>query len=90
MNKIDLINVIVDKVELIKVDVGCVFEVFFEIVQKVFKKGDDVLVVGFGIFIVCKCVVCMGCNLCINEMIKIKVLKVLVFKVGKILKDVLN
>lgn len=48
------------------------------------------VLVGFGMFSVCICVVCIGCNLKIGEEIKIVEVKVFLFKVGKVLKDVCN
>lgn len=90
MNKIELIDVVVEVVDLIKVEFSCVVDVVVVVIIKVLKDGDVVILVGFGIFQVCDCVVCIGCNLKIGDIIKIVVLKNLLFKVGKVLKDVVN
>lgn len=46
--------------------------------------------IGFGSFGLGKCVVCMGCNLKMGEIIKILVVKMVKFMVGKVFKDVVN
>lgn len=41
----------------------CVLDVFIGVVINFFKEGNLVVLVGFGIFLVKECVVCIGCNL---------------------------
>lgn len=90
MNKNDLIVVVVEKIGFMKVQVGEVVDVIFDVVIEMLKSGDEVCIIGFGNFLVFECVVIEGCNLCIGEMIQILVFKMLKFKVGKGLKDVVN
>lgn len=63
MNKLELIDVIVEKGGLFKIDVGKVLDVIIVLIIEVFKFGDIVIFVGFGIFNVKERVVCIGCNL---------------------------
>lgn len=58
-----MIDKIVVGVDIFKVVVGCVLDVIIVFVIEFLKEGDDVVLVGFGIFVVKECVVCIGCNL---------------------------
>lgn len=44
-----------------------VVNLFVDVVIEIFFKDEKVVVMGFGIFEVCNCVVCCGKNLCIGE-----------------------
>lgn len=82
MNKVELIEIVVKEVDISKVVVGKVLDGIIVVVVKVVLKGDIVILVGFGIFKLVKCVVCIGKNLKIGELIKILVIIVLKFFVG--------
>lgn len=58
-----MIEVIVDGVDILKVVVIKVLDVFIGVVIEMLKKGDIVVLVGFGMFEICKCDVCNGWNL---------------------------
>lgn len=90
MIKFEFVVVIVKDVELSNVVVECVLNFVLENIKKIVVKGGIIMLVGFGLFLLGKCVVCMGCNLCIGEVIKILVIKIVKFMVGKGFKDVVN
>lgn len=64
-------------------DVECVVNMIFDGVIDVFVCGDWVEFCGFGVFFVCQCLVCIGCNLCIGESVFVKEKYVFFFKIGK-------
>lgn len=90
MNKVEFINVMVVEFGLSKVDFKKVFEVFFFLVIKVLLVGDKIFLVGFGIFFVVERLVRMGINFFIKKVIEIFVKKVVKFKLGVELIDVIK
>lgn len=90
MNKTDLIQAIADKAELSKAESQRALEAFFETVQSVLKKGEEVSVVGFGTFSVRERAARVGHNPRTKEEIQIAASKAVGFRAGKALKDALN
>lgn len=52
MNKKDLISKIADKAGLLQKDAGKFLNAFVSIIQDMLQKGDNVMIVGFGQFLV--------------------------------------
>jgi len=90
MNKTDLIQAIAEKAELSKAESQRALEAFFETVQSVLKKGEEVSVVGFGTFSVRERAARVGHNPRTKEEIQIAASKAVGFRAGKALKDALN
>lgn len=86
MNKADLIEELA-KVTCTKKEAGEALDATLAAIQKALKKGDDVVLVGFGTFSVSKRKARKGRNPQTGEVIKIAAKKVPVFKAGKGLKD---
>lgn len=82
MSKLEFIENVVKNGKLSKVDVKCVVELVFGEIEEGLKKVKKIgkYMIGiFGMFIIMKCGVWIGCNLWIGELIKIKVLKLFCF-----------
>lgn len=90
MNKSDFVNAIADSAELTKADAGRAVDAMVEVVKKALKKGDTVMLVGFGTFSVRKRAARQGRNPQTGATIKIKASKSPAFKAGKALKDAVN
>ena len=90
MNKSELIDAIAKSADISKASAGDALDATLSAIKVALKKGQSVILVGFGTFKVGKCAVCTGCNLCIGEAIKIKAAKVPKFSAGKALKDAVN
>lgn len=90
MNCVEFVEILVFKNDLFKVVVNVVLEILIDIIQMVVKKGDVVQLVGFGIFKLVKCVVCVGKNLLIGVVLKIFVSMVFKFVVGVKFKVVVD
>ncbi|MGB2762704.1 MAG: HU family DNA-binding protein [Minisyncoccales bacterium] len=87
MDKKDLIQIINKKVGISKGDAEESLTVILEEITKVLSKGEEVILTGFGKFVVSKRKERMGINPQTKEKIKIPATKVPKFKSGKILKD---
>jgi DNA-binding protein HU-beta len=85
MNKAELIEKIAGDTNLNKKQSSAAIDSFTEAVGKALKKGDKVVLVGFGTFSVSKRAARTGRNPRTGAVIKIKAKKVAKFKAGAIL-----
>lgn len=91
MNKADLIEVFVGKIEgLSKKQAGDILETFIETVTSELKKDGEVALAGFGTFSAKKRAARMGINPQTKAKIQIAAVTVPKFKAGKTLKDALK
>lgn len=90
MNKTDLINSIAAKSGLNKKNSEGALNAFIASVEESLKKGDKVVLVGFGTFEVRKRAARKGRNPQTKKEITIPASKAPVFKAGKVLKDKVN
>lgn len=90
MNKTELIEHIAAKSDISKAAATRALTSIIEAVKKTLKKGDTVILVGFGTFSVTKRAARIGRNPRTGAALKIKAAKVPRFKAGKGLKDALN
>ncbi|MEZ4156912.1 MAG: HU family DNA-binding protein [Candidatus Paceibacterota bacterium] len=91
MNKAELAEALMKGADLqSKKQAGEVVDCFVETITKSLKKGDDVVIPGFGSFKVGKRAARTGINPKTGEKIKIKAAKVAKFKAGKALKEAVN
>ncbi|CAA2931344.1 HU family DNA-binding protein [Arsenophonus endosymbiont of Bemisia tabaci] len=87
MNKTELINQIAKKADLTKKDSEKALNAFIETMTKVLKTGDDLQLVGFGIFQVKQRAARDGRNPKTGEVLKISAVNLPSFKAGKTLKE---
>lgn len=87
MNRTELIDLISEKAELTKVLAARALNAVLEGVTISLRKGDPVVIVNFGTFIVKQRAAREGRNPSTGEKIKIKAAKVVGFKAGKALKE---
>ncbi|KNY28564.1 HU family DNA-binding protein [Pseudobacteroides cellulosolvens] len=90
MNKTDLVNAISSKSGLNKKNSEAALNALISTVQETLKKGDKVVLVGFGTFEVRERAARKGRNPQTKEEITIPASKAPVFKAGKGLKDIVN
>ncbi len=90
MNKTDLVNAISSKSGLNKKNSEAALNALISTVQEALKKGDKVVLVGFGTFEVRERAARKGRNPQTKEEITIPASKAPVFKAGKGLKDIVN
>lgn len=90
MNKTDLVNSIAAKSGLNKKNSEAALNAFVASVEDSLKKGDKVVLVGFGTFEVRKRAARKGRNPQTKKEITIPASKAPVFKAGKGLKDQVN
>jgi len=90
MNKQELIAQVANLSGLAKGDAGRAVEAVFDTISASLKKGDEVRLVGFGIFAVSKRKASTGRNPRTGEPMTIKASTQPKFKAGKLLKDSLN
>lgn len=90
MNKTDLINSIATKSGLNKKNSEAALNALIASVEDSLKKGDKVVLVGFGTFEVRKRAARKGRNPQTKKEITIPASKAPVFKAGKVLKDKVN
>ena len=86
MNKSELIDAIVKETKETKVSASENLDAFIKVVTNTLKKGDDVVLVGFGTFKVAKRAARTGRNPQTGKAIKIAAKKVAKFKAGATLK----
>jgi len=86
MNKSELIDAIVKETKGTKVCANETIDAFIKVVTGALKKGDDVVLVGFGTFKVAKRAARTGRNPQTGKALKIAAKKVAKFKVGAALK----
>jgi DNA-binding protein HU-beta len=90
MNKTDLVSAIASKSGLNKKNSEAALNAFISTVQDTLKKGDKVVLVGFGTFEVRKRAARKGRNPQTKKEITIPASNAPVFKAGKGLKDKVN
>lgn len=90
MNKAELIDAIASHADLTKADASRALEGFYEAITTAMKKGEDVVLVGFGTFAVKAREARTGRNPATGETIEIAASKSVGFKAGKALKDAVN
>ena len=90
MNKTDLVNVISEKAGLSKKNTEIALNATIASIEEALKKGDKVVLVGFGTFEVKKRAARKGRNPQTSEEIQIPASKAPVFRAGKSLKDLVN
>jgi DNA-binding protein HU-beta len=90
MNKTDLINAVAAKSGLNKKNSEAALNAFVGTVEESLKKGEKVVLVGFGTFEVRKRAARKGRNPQTKKEIMIPASKAPVFKAGKGLKDKVN
>ena len=82
MNKAELIDAIAAESKLTKADSKRALDAFLGNVGKALKKGDSVVLIGFGTFKVAQRAARNGRNPQTGKVIKIKAKKVVKFKAG--------
>lgn len=87
MNKSELVKAIAKKAEVTNVAAQAVLDAFVEAVKGSLKKGDKVQLIGFGSFSTVKRDARKGVNPQTKKSISIPAKKVVKFKAGKDLKD---
>lgn len=90
MNKQELVDNIASSADITKAAAGRALESMIESISDSLKKGDSVVLVGFGTFSVRDRAARTGRNPRTGEEIQIKAAKVPAFKAGKALKDSIN
>jgi DNA-binding protein HU-beta len=90
MNKAELIDAIASKAELTKADAKKALDAFIGSVGETLKNGDRVALVGFGSFSVAEREERMGRNPQTGAEIKIPAKKVVKFKAGAELSDLVK
>ena len=90
MNKTELINVISEKACLSKKNTEIALNATIASIEEALKKGDKVVLVGFGTFEVKKRAARKGRNPQTSQEIQIPASKAPVFRAGKSLKDSVN
>ena len=87
MNKAELIDAIASSSKLTKADSGRALDAFISTTSKALKKGEKVILVGFGAFSVAKRAARKGRNPQTGKVINIAAKKVAKFKAGAELKS---
>lgn len=87
MNKADLINAIAKEAEVTKVQAGTALDTILTAIEKSLKKGESVILVGFGTFSTAERKARTGRNPATGKAIKIPKRRVVRFKAGKGLSD---
>ncbi len=90
MNKTELVQAIAEKANLTKVQAKAALEAALEAMGGALKKGDKVALIGFGTFQVIKKDARQGINPATKEAIKIPAKKVVKFKAGAELAEMVN
>lgn len=90
MNKAELIEAIAKDADISKADAGRALDAVINSVTDTLTKGEQVVLTGFGTFVVRDRSARTGRNPKTGEAIEIKAAKVPAFKAGKALKDALN
>jgi DNA-binding protein HU-beta len=90
MNKSQLIEAVADDTGLTKTDTALVVESLLGTVSKTLKKGDEVIITGFGKFSVAKRAARNGVNPRTGERVKIKASKAPKFSAGATLKQAVS
>ena len=87
MNKSELVDAIAKEAKISKVDAGKALDATVSSISKSLKKGEGVILVGFGSFSIAKRAARTGLNPQTGKPIKIAAKKVAKFKAGAALKN---
>lgn len=87
MNRAELIDLIAEKAELTKASASRALDSVLEGITESLKKGDPVVLVNFGTFVVKQRAAREGRNPQTGLKINIKAAKIVGFKAGKALKE---
>lgn len=87
MNKAELVSAIVKKADLSNAEAGRALDAVIDSITAAMKKGDSVVITGFGTFNVKHRAARKGRNPQTGETLQIKASKAPFFKAGKNLKD---
>jgi DNA-binding protein HU-beta len=87
MNKTEVIIEIAKAADLSRVASGKALEAILEAIETSLRKGEDVVLTGFGTFSIRKRSARIGHNPKTGEAIEIKASKTPIFKAGKVLRD---
>ncbi len=90
MNKAELIDAIAKDAKISKVDAGKALDATVISITKSLKKGEGVILVGFGSFSIAKRAARTGRNPQTGKPIKIAAKKVAKFKAGAALKNLVK
>lgn len=90
MNKSELIEAIAASADIPKAAAGRALDAMVDSVADALKKGDQVVLVGFGTFSVKERAARTGRNPQTGQPIQIAAAKIPSFKAGKALKDAVN
>ena len=90
MNKSELISSMAEKSKLTKKDTETILNAFIESIEETLEKKEKVKLIGFGTFEPRNRATRIGRNPRTKEEISIPESTVPVFKVGKVLKDIVN
>ena len=90
MNKSELISSMAEKSKLTKQDTETFLNAFIESVKETLEKKEKVQLIGFGTFEPRNRAARIGRNPRTKEEISIPASTVPIFKVGKVLKDIVN
>ena len=90
MNKTELVAAVAEQADISKKDAEKVLKAFVDVVTEEMKKGEKVLLVGFGTFEVSERAAREGRNPQTGKTMKIEACKAPKFKAGKALKDAVN
>lgn len=90
MNKNELIDAVAAATDLPKASATRAVDAVLENIESALKKGEQVILIGFGTFVVKDRAARSGRNPKTGEEIKIPASRVAGFKAGKKLKDALN
>jgi len=90
MNRAELVEAIIKASGVEKKQVDAVLRAFVDVTEKTVKKGDNVTIVGFGVFSQSKRKARTAHNPRTGEAIKVAAKKAPTFKAGKQFKDIVN
>lgn len=90
MKKTEFIDAVSEKANLSKADATRAVESMIDIISDSLKSGEQVVLTGFGTFLVRKREARSGRNPRTGEVIQIEASNVPAFKAGKALKDAVN
>ena len=90
MNKTELVNAIAEEAKLSKVDAKAALDAALKAITNALVKDDKVVLVGFGTFMVNEKSAHTGINPSTKEKIQIPAKKVVKFKPGAELSDVIK
>ena len=90
MNKNELIDSMAEQSGMTKADSAKALDAFITSISQALKKGDEIRLIGFGIFSVTKREAKTARNPRTGETIKVPAKKQAKFKAGKFLQDSLN